>query len=454
MFNRLIQGQVLKYFLIISLVVCYGCGGSADDEVEFNNLEVITNDVSNISVTSAILNGRIPSDGGSPITNRGFYFSDTPGVSSSSETFSVGTGTGSFSYSLNGLAANTNYYYRAFGHTDAGNEWGEEKSFTTLPTHEIFSTTDKLDYQMVHNKKDNIIYLWTYDAGSPLSNFKLFAYNYEQDALIASKDIGLYNRAGIRSVGVFNGQSELYNFTLNTVEVLDPLNLNTIAQITLPNTAQINCVRQLDNYLFISCSTNRGTELKVFNRQTMTLVSEVVYVNMHQAAFQVYRDKNDPSIFNVMSIPRSSSFELVTVHSFNENGEFIDSVTNTSDSYFNGSKLRTHEDVDFVLRGRYGTIFNKSEYTEIIFNNEFEFLNNQVELVDYRIDDNGNAIYSIQNDYKINKYSVQDFSSIGQIDITEKGNHLFIDGNELIVIEFTDNYPNETKVFITFYPLF
>jgi len=99
---------------------------------------VITNAVSAITSSTATCGGNINFDGGTTVTARGICWSTslTPTISNSKT--SDGTGTGSFTSSLTGLAANTTYYVRAYATNSVGTSYGSQLNFTTtaisLPT--------------------------------------------------------------------------------------------------------------------------------------------------------------------------------------------------------------------------------------------------------------------------------------------------------------------------------
>jgi len=74
------------------------------------------------NTTSATLNGTAVAANGAPITDRGFYWSASPNVSTVTGTQldEGGTTLGTFSAPLTGLGANTLYYFRAYAANSAG----------------------------------------------------------------------------------------------------------------------------------------------------------------------------------------------------------------------------------------------------------------------------------------------------------------------------------------------
>jgi uncharacterized protein (TIGR02145 family) len=91
-----------------------------------------TTAITSITTTSSTSGGNITSVGGAPITARGVVWSTTtnPTIALSTKT-SDGTGTGSFTSTLNNLTPKTTYYVRAFATNSDGTGYGNEISFTT-----------------------------------------------------------------------------------------------------------------------------------------------------------------------------------------------------------------------------------------------------------------------------------------------------------------------------------
>ena len=90
---------------------------------------VITNDATDITINSAMLNGVITNSGNSEIVQRGFYF----GTSESSMTKKIISTTDSIiSLHVTDLADGTTYCYKAFAVNSKGESCGEIKNFFTL----------------------------------------------------------------------------------------------------------------------------------------------------------------------------------------------------------------------------------------------------------------------------------------------------------------------------------
>lgn len=96
---------------------------------------VTTSTITSIMPTTANSGGNITSDGGASVTARGVVWSTSqnPTVALSTKT-TDGTGTGAFTSNITGLSPNTQYYIRAYATNSAGTAYGNEISFTTMPT--------------------------------------------------------------------------------------------------------------------------------------------------------------------------------------------------------------------------------------------------------------------------------------------------------------------------------
>jgi hypothetical protein len=88
-----------------------------------NNLNV-----TNITNTSATLGATVASDGGAPITARGFYYG-TSSNTTSNQTTVTGT-TGAMSANISGLSLGTLYYYRAYATNSNGTTYSTEDTFS------------------------------------------------------------------------------------------------------------------------------------------------------------------------------------------------------------------------------------------------------------------------------------------------------------------------------------
>lgn len=92
---------------------------------------VVTNDVSNITLVSAVSGGNL-SDGGSPVTLRGICWSTLPNPTVDDSHTTDGAGPGPFTSNMTGLSVFTIYYVRAYATNSVGTAYGNQVSFQTL----------------------------------------------------------------------------------------------------------------------------------------------------------------------------------------------------------------------------------------------------------------------------------------------------------------------------------
>ena len=105
-----------------------------------------TTAASNITSTTATLNGNITSDGGAAITARGFVYAtsnaDLTIENTAADTVIVSGTTGVFNSAITSLTAGTAYFYTAYAINSAGTSYGGEQSFTTEAAVAVLSIED------------------------------------------------------------------------------------------------------------------------------------------------------------------------------------------------------------------------------------------------------------------------------------------------------------------------
>ncbi|MGH7196108.1 MAG: DUF1566 domain-containing protein, partial [Candidatus Saccharimonadales bacterium] len=73
----------------------------------------------------------VTSDGGDTVTQRGIVYSTSQNPTTANSKVTSGSGTGSFTANMTGLAQSTTYYVRAYAINGAGTSYGNQVSFTT-----------------------------------------------------------------------------------------------------------------------------------------------------------------------------------------------------------------------------------------------------------------------------------------------------------------------------------
>ncbi|MBO7492615.1 MAG: hypothetical protein J6T87_00545 [Bacteroidales bacterium] len=118
-----------------------GVGTGYSDEVTFTTLTLptlITDSVTNIDFYSATCSGEVLNNGVPAISERGFCWSTShnPTIADNHciDSTLTGTGFGTFSVQLTGLATGFHYYVRAYATNSSGTAYGNEVEFSTAYT--------------------------------------------------------------------------------------------------------------------------------------------------------------------------------------------------------------------------------------------------------------------------------------------------------------------------------
>ena len=114
-------------------------GTAYGNEITFTTLDptllpaLTTNDASNITTSSATLEGIVVNAGTPEYIERGMVYCThtNPSVTCAGKIAIAGTGTGSFSTNASNLRANTTYYARSYAISSDGTFYGNEITFTT-----------------------------------------------------------------------------------------------------------------------------------------------------------------------------------------------------------------------------------------------------------------------------------------------------------------------------------
>ena len=114
------------------------------------------NGVTEITSHSALIRGEIQSDGGSPISERGFCYSDTEIPTINSTKVIVEGNDTPFGVEISDLKAATTYQIRVFAVNDTGLYYGETISFSTLPIEVTSVTLDKTELTLSRGEKASL----------------------------------------------------------------------------------------------------------------------------------------------------------------------------------------------------------------------------------------------------------------------------------------------------------
>lgn len=103
-----------------------------------------TNEVTNITPTSAVGGGNITNDGGSAIYERGICWATTDNPTLADEKTADGNGLGAFTSNITGLSDGSIYYARAYAINSSGTSYGNIVSFSTQPATLATLTTNSI----------------------------------------------------------------------------------------------------------------------------------------------------------------------------------------------------------------------------------------------------------------------------------------------------------------------
>ncbi|MBQ6155937.1 MAG: fibrobacter succinogenes major paralogous domain-containing protein [Bacteroidales bacterium] len=87
---------------------------------------------SDISYTTFTCGGNVTDEGSYPVTSRGVCWSTMPNPTINDNYVPLGTGTGTFTYTVFGLSPNTTYYVRAYAINQVGHAYSEQMIVSTL----------------------------------------------------------------------------------------------------------------------------------------------------------------------------------------------------------------------------------------------------------------------------------------------------------------------------------
>jgi hypothetical protein len=109
--------------------------------------EAVTADPAPTGSTTAVLGGEVTREGHAPVLDRGVCWATQPLPDFHDNCRSMGSGLGSFSREIDGFTPGVIYYVRAYGESDIGTGWGQDKAFSTNdPAHDLPTVTTTAPY--------------------------------------------------------------------------------------------------------------------------------------------------------------------------------------------------------------------------------------------------------------------------------------------------------------------
>jgi len=140
-FTSSLSGLTVGTNYYIRAYATNSAGTTYGNQIVFSTLsytlaQVTTGDVSNITMTSAMVDGDITDLGNTTVTQHGHCWSTNPNptTNNSKTTLGQAIATGPYSSTLNELMPDSIYYFKAYATNDAGTSYGEQKTVHTLPS--------------------------------------------------------------------------------------------------------------------------------------------------------------------------------------------------------------------------------------------------------------------------------------------------------------------------------
>jgi uncharacterized protein (TIGR02145 family) len=128
-----LEGGTIYYvraYAVNSVGTAYGNQEYFSTDV-INIPSVTTDNIVNITQTTAVGGGNVTNDGGSTVTSRGICYSTSQNPTTSNFTVTSGSGAGAFTANMSGLEPGTIYYLKAYASNIEGTAYGEEVLFET-----------------------------------------------------------------------------------------------------------------------------------------------------------------------------------------------------------------------------------------------------------------------------------------------------------------------------------
>ena len=261
-----------------------------------------TSSVTEITETSVTVGGNITNDGGALITERGLVWGLNANPTTGDNKQTVGTGTGSFTTSIDGLESNTTYFVRAYANSE-GAAYGSQQQFSTLepaPVQKIF---------------EGDVYLTTQQE---VDDFGEEKYSEIKGKLFVGVSLGKSDIVSLENLSTLTELGSLdieNNELLETLDGLDNIvkineDLNIYKNDSLISLDALNSLSYLDGSLSIHFCNN----LEILNN--FNQVSEIEYVY----------------IANNENLKRVGGFETlqITDQVYIRNNDTIESVTGFS----------------------------------------------------------------------------------------------------------------------------
>ena len=215
------------YYWSVQAVDNAFAGSAFSAEGVFGFIDITTASITNITENSATSGGEVTDEGGSSVTAKGvvWHTSENPTITTYTGKTNDGSGLGSFTSFLTGLASGQTYYVRAYATNSEGTGYGEQKVFATpmTPPGNALEFDGDNDYVNVgHDASFNVGNTLTIEAWVKPANlsarYGIFSGRFNDGTGRFQLEIGAgSNRVAVTSPGTYVAQTNDNDGTLNNM---------------------------------------------------------------------------------------------------------------------------------------------------------------------------------------------------------------------------------------------
>lgn len=427
-------------FIVFGVLFLFAC--SNNDNIDIADIvieapEVETNSPVIFDQSLVTLSGNILSDGGSTIIERGFCWNTSGNPDINDNVISVQGSLGLMSYDIEEFQIGVKYFISAYAKNESEIGYGSTVEVKLSNQKILLSTSEFIKENIYQNKKDNILYLFLGTEIGSLIQYRMVAYNYELNEVVAERDLGLdyTSYRPIFDIKEYNGVSEIYTYKDSIVTILDGKSLIEIASFVVPLSGSCTGIKVVDDFIFIGV-TGLGLisdpgGLRVYRRDGLEFVSESEF-NLNARLIVPFYN-NNLNEYICLSFPQFSNENNYLVERFDNQGLYISSEFKSYQDC-SGKDIRINENLDYFLKGTKGCVFSKTNYDY-----EVDVMSPDDSVKDYQFSEDGNLIYSIDRDFKVEYRNSDNFDIIDYINIEEQGRNILLDQNEIIIIDYDLN---------------
>jgi hypothetical protein len=194
--------RILKIPFLVIIVCLLLCVSFCKKKSEIPG--VTTNDVSDITQTTAVSGGEITDGGTAEVTTRGVCWGTDPNPTISNSITSDGSGTGSFTSIITGLSPATTYHTRAYATNSSGTAYGSDQQFSsTSPSTIGGGSTNSPALVIEGNSYDNSSSNW---SGVNIPRSTSTSLIFRNNSITSVNSVGYLLQAGDEAPGKTNNK--------------------------------------------------------------------------------------------------------------------------------------------------------------------------------------------------------------------------------------------------------